>query len=173
MYVGRKLCKKNFKLFKRTLLGILFPVLLVLNPLVVNGSIPLSWDLMGHLTDTKQGGGTRKSTRVRSWLWEWWRCDLFSLLLLLRAGHYDRWMLRVPFLHGDLKEAIYITPPPGLFSIPFSDICKLKKSLCGLNRLRVLGLMSFDPRLLASLLSRVNMILLCFFARLLKELFCS
>ena len=41
-YVGRKLSKKNFKLFKRTILGILFPVLLVLKPLVVNGSIPLS-----------------------------------------------------------------------------------------------------------------------------------
>ena len=33
------------------------------------------------------------------------------------------------FLHGDLKEEIYMKPPPGLFSSPISDVCKLKR-LC-------------------------------------------
>ena len=76
MYVGRKLCKKNFKLFKRTILGILFAVLLVLKPLVVNGSIPLSRDLMGHLTDTKQG---------------WWHSEIDKSMELIMMRHLHRW----------------------------------------------------------------------------------
>jgi len=38
------------------------------------------------------------------------------------------------FLHGDLKEDIYMSPPPGLFSSPSSAMCKLKRSLYGLKQ---------------------------------------
>jgi hypothetical protein len=38
------------------------------------------------------------------------------------------------FLHGDLKEDIYMTPPPGLFSFPSSAVCKLKQSLYSLKQ---------------------------------------
>jgi hypothetical protein len=36
------------------------------------------------------------------------------------------------FLHGDLKENIYMTPP-SLFSSPSSVVCQLKQSLYGLK----------------------------------------
>jgi len=38
------------------------------------------------------------------------------------------------FLHGDLKEDIYMAPPPSLFSSSTSVICKLKRSLYGLKQ---------------------------------------
>ena len=38
------------------------------------------------------------------------------------------------FLHGDLKECIYMKPPPELFSSQTSNVCKLRRSLYGLKR---------------------------------------
>ena len=38
------------------------------------------------------------------------------------------------FLHGDLKECIYMKPPPGSFSSPTSNVCKLYHSLYGLKQ---------------------------------------
>jgi hypothetical protein len=37
------------------------------------------------------------------------------------------------FLHGDLKEDIYIVPPLGLLSSSTSAVCKLRRFLYGLK----------------------------------------
>lgn len=62
-----------------------------------------------------------------------------TVRLVLSIAASKGWFLRQmdvknAFLHGDLKEDIYMTPPPGLFSTPSHDVCKLKRSLYGLKQ---------------------------------------
>ncbi|KAK9118393.1 hypothetical protein Scep_016486 [Stephania cephalantha] len=62
-----------------------------------------------------------------------------TVRLVLAIAASQGWPLRQmdvknAFLHGDLKEEIYMTPPSGLFSTPSADVCKLKRSLYGLKQ---------------------------------------
>ena len=62
-----------------------------------------------------------------------------TVRLVLAIAASKGWSLRQmdvknAFLHGDLQEDIYMTPPSGLFSTPSFDVCKLKRSLYGLKQ---------------------------------------
>ena len=58
---------------------------------------------------------------------------------ILALASSSNWLLhqmdvKNAFLHGDLKECIYMKPPSGLFSSPTSHVCKLCRSLDGLKQ---------------------------------------
>ena len=55
-----------------------------------------------------------------------------TIRLLLSFASIYNWELKQldinnAFLHGDLKEDVYMVAPPGLTSIPPGKVCKLKK----------------------------------------------
>ena len=58
---------------------------------------------------------------------------------ILALATSQKWSLRQmdvknTFLHGDLKEEIYMSPPPGMFKTPSSEVCRLRRSLYGLKQ---------------------------------------
>ncbi|KAI4313349.1 hypothetical protein L6164_026335 [Bauhinia variegata] len=64
---------------------------------------------------------------------------MMTLIPILAIAASKGWSLqqmdvKSVFLHGNLKEEVYITPPSGLFYAPSSGVCKLKRSLYGLKK---------------------------------------
>ena len=98
--------------------------------------------IMAYLIDTKQGWWhlvIDKSMELimRRHLHPWQKMTTVRLVLAIAAS--KGWSLQQmdvknAFLHGDLKEEIYMTPLLGLFSTHSSDVCKLNRSLYGLKQ---------------------------------------
>ena len=71
-----------------------------------------------------------------------------TLRLLLSLTSIYNWELKQldinnAFLHGELKEDVYMVAPPGLTSIQPGQVCKLKKWLyMALSKLAVSGLLN-------------------------------
>jgi len=57
------------------------------------------------------------------------------MVIVVSKGWSIRQMdVKNAFLHGDLQEKLYMTPPPGLFSSSSTEVCHLKRSLYGLKQ---------------------------------------
>ena len=63
-----------------------------------------------------------------------------TLLCVAAARNWPPWQMNVKnaFLHGDLRETVYLKPPPG-YACPPKHVCKLRKALYGLKQAPVLG----------------------------------
>ncbi|XP_019431575.1 PREDICTED: uncharacterized protein LOC109338736 [Lupinus angustifolius] len=55
-------------------------------------------------------------------------------LAAIHDWHLYQLDINTVFLHGDLKEEVYMKPPPGLHIQDFKLVCKLEKSIYGLKQ---------------------------------------
>lgn len=58
---------------------------------------------------------------------------LFLIVAASKGWPVEQMDINNAFLHGHLKEEIYIKPPDG-YTVPFNKVCRLKKSLYGLKQ---------------------------------------
>lgn len=59
---------------------------------------------------------------------------ILLVIITLQGWPLKQMDVKNVFLHGDLREGIYMTPPPSLFSSSTSEVCKLNRSLYGLKQ---------------------------------------
>ena len=70
-----------------------------------------------------------------------------TIMLLLSLASIYNWELKQldinnVFLHGELKEDVYMVAPPGLTSIQPGQVCKLKRLYMALSKLARSGLLN-------------------------------
>ena len=88
-----------------------------------------------------------------------------TILTLVASNDWPlhRMDVKNEFLHRDLKECIYMKPPPGLFSSRTSNVYNFVVLFMVSNKLHEPGLISFEPLYYNFPLSKANMTLHCFF----------
>jgi hypothetical protein len=84
-----------------------------------------------------------------------------SIHLVLSLATSHKWEVhqmdvKSAFLHGDLKEEIYMEQPPGYVQYDSSLVCRLKKSLFGLNQAPQAWYSKMDNFLMATGFSRCH-----------------
>ena len=91
-----------------------------------------------------------------------------SIRVLLSLAASLGWQLQQldvknAFLNRDLKEEVYMDPPPGFESeYGIEKVCKVKRSLYGLKQSPELGLIDLPNLFVALDIYRVKQIILCF-----------
>ncbi|KAJ9558090.1 hypothetical protein OSB04_012704 [Centaurea solstitialis] len=128
-HIGRKLCKRNFMLLIKLILGTLFLFLLIKTK--SDGSIDRYKSCLVAKGFNQEYGINYEETFAPV-------ARTTSVRSLLAIAATKRWPLfqmdvKNAFLNGDLSEEVYMTLPPRV-SLPTWHVCRLRKALYGLKQ---------------------------------------
>ncbi|RVW56410.1 Retrovirus-related Pol polyprotein from transposon RE1 [Vitis vinifera] len=130
MIVGDKLCRKNCRSKRPITLGTLSPILLLLFPLGCKRVYSVKVQSNGSLDHYKArlvalGNNQEYGVNYEETFASVVKMTIVRMILALIASNdwpLHKMDVKNAFLHGDLKECIYMKPPPGLFFLPTSHV---------------------------------------------------